>query len=83
MNTKIQQVLTAFKNKYPSLNPIKLYKIPNGYLIIAPRFKDKTDYGDPNFFVSDDLSSVGFFNMSKIQQMFDAFDRGPIWTDRV
>lgn len=76
-NMEANTILKAFKAKFPKPDPQKIYRLSNGYLIIAPLIKD--DVADPVYYVSDDLKEVAHFNMAKIDLMFDAFDKGAIW----
>ena len=76
-NAEANTILKAFKGKFPKPDPQKIFKIPDGYIIVAYLIKD--DMGDPYYFVSDDLKEVVHFNMAKIRTLFDAFDDGAVW----
>ena len=75
----INSVIKAFVSYYPDLKPKAIYDISDGFLIYAPQFEDETDYADPYYFISKDLSIANQFNMKNRKQMFKAFDDGPIW----
>ena len=79
MDDTVKKVLAVFKSKFPKLTPQYVYKVPTGYLVIAPAFTDEVDYGDPNYFVNEDCTEVSYFNMMKIQWILNAFDKGPLW----
>lgn len=76
-NAEANTILKAFKSKFPKPDPQMIFKLPDGYLIVA--FKVKNDVADPYYYVSDDLKTILYFNMAKINLMFDAFDKGALW----
>lgn len=78
----INDILKAFKKEYPKLKPKSVYELSDGYLIAAPQVPDgETDYGDPYYYVSTDLTIVQKMNPQRMNDMFKAFATGQIWTD--
>lgn len=73
------KILDIFNKTYPDLKPSKIFKLSDGYLIIAPRVKGGVDYGDPNYFVNSSITKASAFDMRRRQDMFKAFRSKPIW----
>lgn len=80
MSPVINEILKAFKKKYPKLTPIEIFEISDGYIIGAPDVSSGIDYNDPYYFVSDDFETIIKCGMSKRDEMFKAFSKGAIWT---
>jgi len=76
-NANANTILKALKAKFPKPNPQKIYKISEGYIILAPLIEN--DLADPYYYVSDDLKEVVHFNMAKIKILLKAIKDGPIW----
>jgi len=76
----INDILKVFLDKYPDTHPTHMYRLDDGYLIVAPKFLDEVDYANPQYYVSKDLKTIRTFYMSDIDKMFDAFSKPPIWT---
>ena len=75
----INDILKAFLDKFPDTHPTHVYNFEDGYLIVAPKFLDDVDLGDPQYYVSKDLKTMHPFFMKDIRKMFKAFEAGPIW----
>lgn len=72
-------ILKAFKIKYPKRYPTVMFKMDGGYLLEAPLYKNKVDYEDPYYFISEDLKDISRFNMSNLRTLFEIFKTNPVW----
>lgn len=80
MDTKFNDILKAFKMKYPKRNATQIFELSDGYLIEAPDVKTGIDYNDPYFYVSNDLKTVRPYRMDRLKEFSIAIGRGAIWT---
>lgn len=76
-NAEANTILKEFKAKFPKPDPQKIFKIPNGYVVVA--FLVKDDIADPYYYVSEDFKEIVHFNMAKLPVLLKAFKEGAIW----
>lgn len=72
-------IVNIFKKYYSDIEPKAIYKLPDGYLVYAPRILNGTDFNDPYYFVDIQSSLAHLFDMRERKKFFTALENGPIW----
>jgi hypothetical protein len=78
-NATANSVLKMFKVKHPKRYPTVIYKVSDGYVLEAPKYKNEVDYSNPYFYVSNDLKNVEPFKMNSFKELFEVLRTTPIW----
>ena len=77
MNDTLKLIFAKFRMKYPDRKITHIYKYNDDFIVVAPISKD--DIADPIFIVNSDASSILFYNMRYIDELFDILSSVPLW----